>query len=278
MRKRRKPIPVFIILAICWLSLVFFTALFADLIMPMDYLKSNLPARLSPPGILTGNSPYLLGTDQLGRDLLSRLIRSIRTSMLISFIGAVLTMIFGTTIGVIAAHFKGWVDELVSLLVDFQYALPFMVLAMMVIAFFGSNMVLFVILLGFQGWMRYARVTRAMSLAAQEHGYAIAGKALGMHPARLYLVHIIPNMANVIIVQLTLNFPSKILVETTLSFLGMGVQPPEPSLGSLLSSGREYLMSAPWIAVVPGMVIFITTLSMSILGDWLQDKLDPTRG
>ncbi|MFW5868333.1 MAG: ABC transporter permease [Armatimonadota bacterium] len=263
-------------LALAYLLGVLSVAVLSNAIMPTSYTATNLEHRLEPPALLGGVPEHPLGTDQLGRDMLSRLIRATRTSLLIAFFGSVITLVLGTTLGILAAHFRGWVDETVSLLVDFQYAVPFMILALMVIAFFGANMTLFVVLLGIQGWMRYARLTRALSLSAQEHGYAVAGRALGMHPVRLYALHIIPNSVNVLIVQFTLNFPAKVLVETSLSFLGLGVQPPEASLGSMLAAGRDYLLVAPWIALLPGMTIFFTTLSMSIVGDWLQDRWDTT--
>ena len=275
-RRTRIKLPIITIIAAVWLIIIFSITLFSNQLTPMSYTRTHMEFRLQAPVGMGGSAPFLFGTDQLGRDILSRLIRSIRTSLMVAFFGSGITLVLGTTLGVLAAHFKGWVDEAISVLIDFYYAIPFMVFALMIIAFFGNNMTLFVILLGIQGWMRYARVTRAMCLSAQEHGYAVAGRALGMHPFRLYTRHILPNMANVIIVMLTLNFPQKILIETSLSFLGLGVQPPEASLGSMLSGGRNYLLVAPWMALIPGITIFLTTLCMSIIGDWLQDRLDTT--
>jgi peptide/nickel transport system permease protein len=269
-------VPPLIMISALWLLLVFTVAIFSEQLKPMDFTKTNLTNRLAPPVFLGGDAKHFLGTDSLGRDILSRLIHSINTSLFVAFLGSIITAIVGTTIGFIAAHFKGLVDEIVMVLVDFQYSMPFMILALLVIAFFGNNIILFVCLLGIQGWMRYARLARGMALSAQHHGYAVAVKQLGATPVRIYFKHILPNVSSILIVQFTLNFPQKIIIETSLSFLGLGVQPPNASLGSLLSTGRNYLMTAWWIAIIPGTVIFVTTLCMSLLGDWLRDNLDPT--
>ncbi|RJQ59221.1 MAG: ABC transporter permease [Desulfobacteraceae bacterium] len=269
-------VPPLIMISMAWLLLVFFVAIFHKQLMPMDYRTTHLVNRLAPPVFLGGDSGHLLGTDTLGRDTLSRLIRSIYTSLTVAFLGAIITAVLGTVIGFIAAHFKGIVDEILMTLVDFQYAMPFMILALLVLAFFGNNIVLFVILLGIQGWMRFARLARGMALSAQEDGYAVAVKQLGATPFRIYLRHIFPNVSNIIVVEFTLNFPEKIIVETSLSFIGLGIQPPETSLGSMISFGRDYLMAEWWLAVIPGAVIFLTTLAMSLVGDWTRDNLDPT--
>jgi peptide/nickel transport system permease protein len=145
-----------------------------------------------------------------------------------------------------------------------------------VLAFFGNSLTLFIIIMGINGWENYARLTRGMVLSASTHGYAVAVRSLGAKPLRIYGRHILPNIASALIVQFTLNFPSTILLETSLSFLGLGIQPPLTSLGQMLGAGRNHLILAWWIAVVPGVTIFLTTLSISIVGDWLRDRLDPT--
>jgi peptide/nickel transport system permease protein len=162
------------------------------------------------------------------------------------------------------------------MLVDVQAALPFMLLALCVLAFFGNSFVLFVLLIGIHGWEQYARLVRGMVMSAQGQGYAVAIKSLGAKPARIYARHVLPNIASAIIVSFTLNFPITILLEASLSFLGLGLQPPLTSLGQMLGSGRAHLVSAWWISVFPGIGIFLMTLSVSLLGDWLRDRLDPT--
>ncbi len=252
-------------------------AVFATDIAPFEYSKMDLRARLQAPMWMEGGSiAHILGTDDLGRDVMSRLIFSIRMSLLVAFIGTLIGAILGTTIGFLAAHFGGWVDDVVMVMIDFQAALPFMIIALAVVAFFGNSIILFIALMGVYGWERYARITRGLALAARTHGYAVAVTTLGATPVRVYLKHILPNIASALIVNMTLNFPGTVLMETSLSFLGLGVQPPLTSLGNMLGFGRDYLTSAWWIAVFPGVVIFIATLAMSLLGDWVRDRLDPT--
>ena len=271
-----RKVPPLIFISLLWLAVIFFVAVFNRQLMPYDYRATNLDNRLLPPVFMGGDASYFLGTDALGRDILSRLIRSIFTSLTIAFIGSVITALLGTIIGFIAAHFKGIVDEILMTLVDFQYAMPFLIMALLVLAFFGNNIVLFVILLGIQGWMRFARLARGMALSAQEDGYAVAVKQLGASPVRIYTKHIFPNVSNIIVVNFTLNFPEKIIVETSLGFIGLGIQPPETSLGNMMAFGRNYLMGEWWLAVIPGIIIFLTTLAMSLVGDWVRDNLDPT--
>ena len=268
--------PLTMQLSLLWLLGVGLTAAFADLLAPYDYTAMDLRARLQPPLLFGGEAAHPLGTDQLGRDLLSRLIVSIRMSLLVALAGTIIGAVLGTAIGFAAAHFRRWVDDLLMVLVDFQAAMPFMLLALTVLAFFGNSLTLFVAVMGLYGWERYARLTRGLALAARNQGYAQALECLGAGPLRLYGRHILPNIASTLIVNMTVNFPETVLIESSLSFLGLGIQPPLTSLGNMLGFGREYLTSAWWIAVCPGMVIVLTVLAMSILGDWVRDRLDPT--
>jgi peptide/nickel transport system permease protein len=160
--------------------------------------------------------------------------------------------------------------------IDFQASMPFMIIALSVLAFFGNSLPLFIGLMGFHSWERYARITRGLTLAANEQGYAAAVRQLGAGPGRIYGLHILPNIASTLIVSTTLTFPEIILLESGLSFLGLGVQPPLTSLGNMVGYGREYITRAPWIMLAPAGVIVMTTLSISLLGDWLRDRLDPT--
>ncbi|WP_435169378.1 ABC transporter permease [Falsirhodobacter sp. 1013] len=271
-RRLRLKIPVLVALAGIWLALMVGVAIFADLLRPYEITRMDLMARLAP----MGTPEHLLGTDELGRDVLSRLLQSIRMSLMIAFGATILSAVFGTTLGFLAAQFRGWVEHLVMALADFQAALPFMIMALSVLAFFGTSMVLLVCLMGFYGWERYARIARGLAISASAQGYASAVVQLGATPGRVYLKHILPNVASTLIVSMTLTFPEIILMESGLSFLGLGVQPPESSLGNMVGFGREYLTRAPWIMLAPSVVIVLTTLSISLLGDWLRDKLDPT--
>lgn len=270
--RTRLKMPWLVVLALTWIVLTVLTAIFADGLRPYEITKMDLSARLAP----IGTPGHWLGTDELGRDVLSRLIQSVRVSLVIAFGATVLSAVFGTTLGFLAAQFRGWVEHLVMALADFQAALPFMIMSLAVLAFFGSSMVLLVCLMGFYGWERYARIARGLAISASAQGYAAAVVQLGAKPSRVYLRHILPNVASTLIVSMTLTFPEIILMESGLSFLGLGVQPPESSLGNMVGFGREYLTRAPWIMLAPSAVIVMTTLSISLLGDWLRDRLDPT--
>ena len=268
----RRAMPLSLMLAVIWLALLVGVAVFADLLRPFDITAMNLMNRLSP----MGTAGHLLGTDELGRDVLSRLIQSIRVSLTIAFGATIISAMVGTTLGFLAAQLRGGVDAAVVAMADFQAALPFMIMSLSVLAFFGSSMLLLVCLMGFYGWERYARIARGLAISASAQGYAAAVVQLGAKPARVYLRHILPNVASTLIVSMTLTFPEIILMESGLSFLGLGVQPPESSLGNMVGFGREYLTRAPWIMLAPALVIVLTTLSISLLGDWLRDRLDPT--
>ncbi|RMC34388.1 ABC transporter permease [Paracoccus alkanivorans] len=271
-RRLRTSMPLVIWCAVGWLAAMVLTAIFADLLRPHEITAMSLTQRMAP----MGTPGYWLGTDDLGRDVLSRLIQSIRVSLVIAFGATIISAVFGTTLGFLAAQFRGWVENLVMALADFQAALPFMIMSLAVLAFFGTSMVLLVGLMGFYGWERYARIARGLAISASAQGYAGAVVQLGAKPSRVYLRHILPNVASTLIVSMTLTFPEIILMESGLSFLGLGVQPPQTSLGNMVGFGREYLTRAPWIMLAPSVVIVLTTLSISLLGDWLRDRLDPT--
>jgi peptide/nickel transport system permease protein len=265
--------PWYVMLAAAWLLLVLAVALLADVITPYVYTAMDLKYRLVPP---FQTLAHPLGTDELGRDVLSRLIVSIRVSLLIAFGATVISAVLGTTLGFLAAHFRGIVEQAVLMLADFQAALPFLILALSVLAFFGNSLPLLIGLMGLYGWERYARIARGLAISASAQGYATAITQLGAKPTRVYLRHILPNIASTLIVSMTLIFPEVILLESGLSFLGLGVQPPMTSLGNMVGYGREYITRASWIMLTPAMVIVLTTLAVSLLGDWLRDRLDPT--
>ncbi len=265
-------LPLSVGLCLFWLAAMVAVAIFADLLRPYGITAMDLRARLALPGAL----PHPLGTDELGRDVLSRLIQSIRVSLVIAFGATIISAVFGTTLGFLAAKFRGAVEHFVLVLADFQAALPFLIMSLAVLAFFGSSMPLLICLMGFYGWERYARIARGLAISASAQGYAAAVVQLGATPSRVYLKHILPNVASTLIVSMTLTFPEIILMESGLSFLGLGVQPPETSLGNMVGFGREYLTRAPWIMLAPALIIMLTTLSISLVGDWLRDRLDPT--
>lgn len=274
-RGHRAPrIPLAVMLALGWIAAMIFVAVAADMIAPRGFTAMDLKNRLALPG----HPSHWLGTDELGRDVLSRLIASIRVSLLIAFGASIISAVVGTTLGFLAAHFRGAGEQVVLMLADFQASMPFLILALAVLAFFGNSLPLLIGLMGLYGWERYARIARGLAVSAKSQGFAGAVRQLGARPSRIYLRHILPNIASTLIVSMTLVFPEIILLESGLSFLGLGVQPPMTSLGNMVGYGREYITRAPWILLAPSITIVLTTLSVSVFGDWVRDLLDPTLG
>jgi peptide/nickel transport system permease protein len=271
--KRISPILVF---AMTILAITVVVAVVGNVFTPHGVSQQNLLARLKPPAFMTGSNPnFPLGTDRIGRDMVARVIAGLQMSLSVAIAGTIIGAVLGSFVGFLAAHFRGWVEEVLMMLVDFQASLPFILITLTLLAFFGNSMTLFIILMGLFGWEKYARLSRGVVLSAINQPYAKAIVALGAGHGRLYLKHVLPNVASALIVQVTLTFPQIILLETSLSFLGLGIQAPQTSLGQILGDGRDYLSTAWWISVWPGSVIFLVTLSMSIVGDWLRDRLDP---
>ncbi len=263
--------------AMIYIAFILFVAVFGFLFQPYPHTKMDLFNQLQPPVFMDGGSwQHIFGTDDLGRDVLSRLITGLRLSVLIGVIGTVIGAVLVSFLGIAAAHFRGWLEEVLMMLVDVQVSLPFIIFALAVLAFVGNSLVILVIVVGIDGWERYARLARSMVLSANGQDYVLAVRSLGLSNFNIYKRHVLPNILGTLVVQATINLPGVILLESTLSFLGLGVQPPMTSLGQILGVGRDYLILAPWIAVLPGMVIFFLSLSIAIVGDWLRDRLDPT--
>lgn len=275
--RKRAPIPLLIKFAIAFMAIMFVVMLFAQLLQPYAFDHIDLLNRMAPPIPLSGSTwLHPAGTDTLGRDLFSRLLIGIQTSLLLALLGTCLGAVLGITLGFVAAHLGGFWDEVIMGLVDFQAAMPWFIVALAVLAFLGNSILIFIAIMALYGWETYARITRGLVLSAREQGYALAVRGLGAKPSWIYFKHILPNIAGPLLVQLTVNFPATILFETSLSFLGLGIRPPMTSLGQMLGEGRDYLINAWWLAVVPGLTIFLITLSMSILGDWWRTTLDPS--
>lgn len=259
-----------------FLAFVVLFAAFGTLLTPHDYNTSALLDRNLPPVFLGGNWSHPLGTDGLGRDLLERLAVGARVSLGLALVGTVIGAVLGTFLGLIAARGNRLADGLITAMIDFQAAIPFMIVALAVLAVFGSSTLLFVVLLGLFGWETYARLARNSALSARTLPYVDAARAIGVSSTTIDWRHILPTIGNIVVVQATLNFPQTILLESGLSFLGLGIQPPLTSLGQLLGSGRDSLARAPWIAIMPGTLILLTTLSVSLIGDALRDRMDPS--
>lgn len=268
--------PPLVLFSLGWLLAMVTIALLAQWLMPYGFSQIDLRARLQPPALFGGSWNHILGTDELGRDVLSRIFSAIQISLLIAFASTAISTVLGVVLGVLAAHFRGWLENVVLVLIDFQASMPFMIIALAVLAFFGNSLPLFIGLMGFYGWERAARIARSLTIAANEQGYAAASHDLGASAGRVYGKHVLPNIASTIIVNITVTFPGVILLESGLSFLGLGIQPPMASLGNMVGYGREYLQSAPWLLLCPSVVIVVTTFSISVVGDWLRDRLDPS--
>ena len=259
-------VPPLVWLAVAWLGAILAVALLSEWLRPYSITAFDLRNRLAAPLGFGGVRAHPLGTDELGRDVLSRLIVSIRVSLLIAFGATTIGALLGTTLGFLAAHLRGAVEQAVLMLIDFQAALPFLIVALAVLAFFGNSLPLFVGLMGLYGWERHARIARGLAIAAGGQGYAASVRQLGASPMRVYLAHVLPNIASTLIVSATLAFPEVILLESGLSFLGLGVQPPLTSLGNMVGYAREYIQRAPWILLAPSATIVLTTFCVGVLG------------
>jgi peptide/nickel transport system permease protein len=262
--------PASVAIAAFWLLLCLGLVVFSPLLPIADEGAINLMARLQPPLGFGGSLAHPLGTDDLGRDMLARLISSLRVSLVLALGATLMSACIGTSLGIAAAHFGGWFDQVVVGAVDAQASIPFIIVTLTLTAFFGTNLLLFLMILSIFGWERFARLSRAMTLAAKGRGYVLAMHTLGFSSSRIYLRHVLPNIASALLVAATINFPEIILLETSLSFLGLGIQPPMTSLGNMLGFGRNYLLTGWWIAVVPGIAIFFCTLAVSVIGDWAR--------
>jgi peptide/nickel transport system permease protein len=266
-------LPLGVQLAIVWMFVCLGLILVLPLIASLDVNAINLTARLHPPIFFGGNLDHALGTDDLGRDVLARLIASLQTSLSIALAATFISATLGTLIGIVSAHFGGWIDQFIVAAVDAQVSVPFIIISLTLTAIFGNNFMLFIFILGLFGWERYTRLARAMTLASKGRGYVLAMRTLGFPWRRIYLRHVLPNIASSLLVTATITFPEVILLETSLSFLGLGIQPPMTSLGNMLGFGRSYLLTGWWIAVAPALAIFFCALAVSIIGDWARSVI-----
>lgn len=274
---RRRRIPLLTLTCFIWLVGLTLTAVFAPQIAPHDPLKQNLKARNIPPVWSSGGTwDHPLGTDQIGYDILSRTIYGARPALKLGAIAAVISLIIGSALGILAGYFRGAVDATIMLLVDTQLSTPFMVIAIAAVAAFGRSITLLIILAGISGWMGFARTIRSQVLTLRSREFIDASHAIGATDLRILVRHLLPNLTSIIIVLVTVQLRGLILFEASMSFLGLGVPPPTPSWGAMISSGRDYLLSAWWISVIPGIALMLTVLAASLIGDWLRDLLDPT--
>lgn len=261
------------------LATIVVSAIFAGIIAPHDPKLNDLRARLQPPAWEAGGSTdHLLGTDQLGRDIFSRIIYGARISLVIAALGTLAGAIFGALCGLVSGYRRGAIDEFVMLIVDAFMSLPFIIIALAVIAMLGSSFSVLIFLAALSGFSGYTRIARGLAMQVTNEQYILSAKSVGVSPVRVLLRHALPNMLAPMIVLATMEMASIILLEASLSFLGFGVQPPTPSWGQMVSDGRQYLNDSWWIGVPPGIAIMVVAMCISLLGDWLRDLLDPTTG
>ena len=245
-------------------------ALFAPWIAPHDPLQTSWIAVRKPPSAM-----YLFGTDEIGRDVLSRVIWGARASLLAGLVSVCISLSLGVPIGLLAGYLGGWVDALISRMTDAMLACPFLILAIALAAFLGPSLTNAMIAIGVTATPVFIRLTRAQVLAVKVEDYVEAARAVGNSHFRIAWRHILPNVLAPIIVQSTLAIAAAVIAEASLSFLGLGQQPPAPSWGSMLNTAKNYIDNAPWMAVFPGLSIFLLVLSFNLLGDGFRDALDP---
>jgi peptide/nickel transport system permease protein len=272
------PRPSRLALASGALALILALGAAAPLIAPHDPESVSLMARLRPPVWQQGGSwQFPLGTDQIGRDILSRCLHGIRTSFAIATLGLIFSAILGIGIGIVAGLGGAWVDRILMTIVDVFISLPNLLLMLCGIALLGTETWVLVVMIGLVKWEGYARLVRGQVLAIREQGYVEAARALGAGLGSITVRHVLPNLASPLVVILTLSFPGVLLMEAGLSFLGVGVQPPVASLGRMIGDGRDYLINNWWVSVMPSLVIVAITLLFQIIGDTLRDRLDAWR-
>lgn len=247
-----------------------FVAIFADYLMPYDPYKIDIRNRLKGP-----SKEHWLGTDDLGRDVLSRLILGTRVSLKVGLIVVGISATIGTVIGLISGYAGGWVDNLIMRIVDILLAFPGILLALAIVAILGPGIDHVIFALSFTGWVGYARVVRGEVLTIKEEEYILAAKSSGIKNMIILFKYILPNALSPIIVLATFGIAGAIIAESSLSFLGLGVKPPEPSWGSILNVGRRYIMVSPHLSIFPGIFIMIVVLALNFIGDGLRDALDP---
>jgi ABC-type dipeptide/oligopeptide/nickel transport system permease subunit len=251
-------------------------AIFGPYLVPHDPAATDLTLRLRPPmGQERYVQGYFLGTDKVGRDVLSRLIYGSRTALLVAFASVVLALAIGTVLGLLAGYFRGKVDAVISVIIDIFMAFPFILLALAVVAVLGPGIWKLIAVIGITSWTDFARVVRSETMAIGTQDYVTAATALGGKSGRILLRHVLPNVASSIIVMATLGLARTIILQSSLSYLGMGVPPHIPDWGYMLADSKENLQSQPWLGIFPSVAIMLTVLSVNLVGDRLRDVLDP---
>jgi peptide/nickel transport system permease protein len=270
---RRGPMLVFLALLLVVLVV---PAVFAPWLAPHDPLEGRLALKLKPPVWITGGSwEYPLGTDPLGRDILSRLIHGARVSLSVSVVAILIGGVLGTVLGLFAGYFGGWTDALIMRAVDIAFSLPTILLGLVLAVVIGPSFRTVIIIVTLLLWARYARQVRGEVLTVKQRDFVAQARITGCSHLRIIFGHILPNVVNTLIVLATLQVGYVILLEGTLSFLGVGIPPPTPAWGLMVATGRSLIVSAWWVSFFPGLAIVLTVLVLNLMGDWLRDRLDP---
>jgi peptide/nickel transport system permease protein len=250
--------------------LVFVLSIFAPLVAPFN------PSTIDIKSILVGpSSAHPLGTDDLGRDVLSRMLWGGRISLEVGFVAVGIATIIGVFLGSLAGFYGGWVDSMIMRSVDVMLSIPTIFLVLAVIAILEPSIINIMVVIGLTSWMEPARLIRAEFISLKEREFVIAARAIGANDSRIIVKHVLPNGISPILVSATMGVGGAILIESALSFLGLGVQPPTPSWGSLLSSGKDNIEIAWWLSAFPGLAILVTVLGYNLLGEGIRDALDP---
>ena len=263
------------VIAVAFLALIIITGIFAAELSPFDQNKQMLRDRMKPPLVQTQTGLHILGTDALGRDILSRVIWGSRVSLIIGVTSVLVAGSIGVLLGLIAGYFGGIVDSIIMRLTDIQLAIPFLIFALAVVAVLGSGLINIIIVLGITGWANYARIVRGETLRVREEEYIQVATVIGASSPRIIFKHILPNVSSSIIVTASLQVARMILMESSLSYLGLGVPVEITTWGRMVADGRDYLAIAPWIASIPGLFIFLIVMAINVAGDRLRDILDP---
>ncbi|MCF7645426.1 ABC transporter permease [Bacillus subtilis] len=256
-------------------AVIALVAIFAPMLLKYDPYTQDLVNRMVPPEFLGGKSDHVLGTDQLGRDYLARLLHGARVSLFIGLSAALISGIIGTAMGVAAGYFGGRVDAVVTFLINVRLAMPVVLVALAVVALFGGSLTVVATVLGLLLWDRYAVVMRASTLQIARREYVAASYAIGTSTPRILISEILPNLMNNLIVVATLEMAHAILLEAALSFLGLGVQPPTASWGLMISEGKDMMLFEPWLVMIPGVALFVLVLAINLMGDGLRDITAP---
>lgn len=255
----------------CVLIILFAAAVFGPLLVPYSPMEQNLSLRLAPP-----SSQHLMGTDELGRDVFSRIIVGSRVSMTVGFVAVGISLIIGVPLGLIAGLYGGIIDRIIMRIVDIMLCFPSIFLILMVITFLEPNIMNVMIVIGITSWPGLARYVRGETLAVREREFVQAAKLMGLSRMRILFIHLLPNVIAPVLITATLGIGTAVLTESILSFLGLGVQPPDPSWGNILTAGREYMgQRAWWLIFFPSFAILITVFSFNLFGEGLRDVLDP---